>query len=244
LGNRVAEPKLSVFICGIQRAGTWLLAHLLSSTGVAGRPEEFFDPDEVPRRRSAWEVSTASEYLERVKEAGMTSNGVFAAKLAWNAREGLLFQVRRVTEDYDSSDVASIASVFPTPRFLWLRRDDELAQAVSWAKATQTGQYAAHQPSAHVPEFDFEQIDNLLHLIRVETGVWHRWFSANGIEPLELTYEALCADQIAEVARVLDYLGLEAPRDERIAPPSELTKQADAINDDWIARYRRLVGAG
>ena len=36
---------MSVFICGIQRAGTWLLAHLVRSTGVGGNAEEFFDPE-------------------------------------------------------------------------------------------------------------------------------------------------------------------------------------------------------
>jgi trehalose 2-sulfotransferase len=239
----MSEPNTSVFVCGIQRAGTWLLAHLLRSTGVAGRPEDFFDPEEIPRRRAAWGVSADGDYLERVKAAGTTPNGVFAAKLAWNARDLFLGQIRRVSRDYESADVAAIAAVFPKPRFLWLRREDELAQAVSWAKAAQTGQYAAHQRPEREPEFDFEQIDSLLHLVRVETGVWRRWFAANGVEPFRLTYEELCDDQVACVTRILEYLGLESAPGAGIAPPGELTKQADAVNADWIARYRAFAGA-
>jgi LPS sulfotransferase NodH len=132
--------------------------------------------------------------------------------------------------------------VFPEPQFLWLRREDEVAQAVSWAKAAQTGQYAAHQRRGREPEFDFEQIDNLLHLVRVETGVWRRWFAANGVEPFRLTYEELRNDHAAGVLRALEYLGLEAPGT-GITPPPDLTKQADAVNAEWIARYRSLAGA-
>jgi trehalose 2-sulfotransferase len=236
----MATPRSSVFVCGIQRAGTWLLAHLLRSTGVAGRAEEFFDPEGMQRFRADWRVTTDAEYVERVKEAGTTPNGVFAAKLLWNAREQLLFRVRRVMRDYESPDLVAIASVFPSPRFVWIRRDDHVAQAVSWAKAAQTGQYAAHQAATSEPVFDSEQIDGLLHLIRLETGVWRRWFAAEGIEPFEITYEELSADQPAGTARVLDFLGLETPLGTRIAAPSELTRQSDAVNADWIARYRAL----
>src|SRR5919201_3330033 len=76
LPERPARPRSSYFICGTPRSGSWFLCGLLASTGVAGRPHEWFwgDPEEANRR--AWGVSDFSEYVARVRDAGTTPNGV------------------------------------------------------------------------------------------------------------------------------------------------------------------------
>jgi len=234
-------PRLSLFVCGVQRSGTWLLAHLLRSTGVAGRPAEYFSPDDLRRFRAEWGVVRDDEYLARVLEEGTTPNGVFAAKLMWNTLESFLFRLRRLAREYDAADAEVIGRFFREPRYVWIRREDALAQAVSWAKAAQTGQYAAHQEATREPAFDFDQIDGLLHLARVHDGCWRRWFDAQGVVPLRVTYEELCADGRGVTLRLLGELGLAARADVTIAPPPELTKQADAVNAEWIERYRELA---
>jgi LPS sulfotransferase NodH len=228
----------SIFICGVQRAGTWMLAHSLASSGVAGRPAEYFSHDDMRRFREQWGVATDGEYVERVLAEGTTPNGVFATKLMWNDLESFLFRLRRLLRDYDSSDVDVIAKVFPPPRFVWIRREDLVAQGVSWAKAAQTGQYGARRPATRKPAFDFDEIDALVHLAGVHTGNWRRWFRTHGVRPIEVTYESLCADTAAVVLAVLRELGLEPPPGTTIGPPADLKRQADAVNEEWIARYR------
>ena len=234
-------PSQSVFICFVQRSGSWLLAHLLTSTGVAGQPAEFFSHDDMRTFRAAWDVTTDGDYVARVKEEGTTPNGVFATKLAWNALDDLMFRLRRLTREYEASDLAVIETVFPNPRFLWIRREDVVAQAVSWAKASQTGQYAAHQPASGEATFDFDHIDGLMHLARVQTGAWRRWFALHNLAPCEITYEALVADPVGTTLGALGYLGLDAPRTS-IGAPSDLVRQADAVNAEWVARYREIAG--
>ncbi len=59
-------------------------------------------------------------------------------------------------------------------------------------------------------------------------------------DPNLVTYEELAERPESVASRVLDFLGLEA-----VAPlvvPAELTPQADAVSEEWTARYRELAG--
>ena len=83
LPARPAKPRVSCLICAAPRSGSWLLSGLLHSTGVAGRPHEYFYSETEAANRRNWGISTATDYLDRVLEVGTTSNGVFACKLTW-----------------------------------------------------------------------------------------------------------------------------------------------------------------
>lgn len=238
----MAIPRSSVFICGVQRSGTWLLAHLLHSSGVVGYPGEFFSPDDARRFREEWRTLRFEDYLARVFEIGTSSNGVFAAKLMWNYFDEFMFEMRRLTGEYERLDLEVISDVFPAPRFVFVRREDVLAQAVSWSKAAQTGQYAAHQAKTGMAVFDFDQIDGLRELVLVQNGAWERWFAMHEIEPFQVTYEQLSADQVGVTMRTLSFLDLQPAARATIASPRELTKQADGINAEWISRYQDLSG--
>lgn len=155
-----------------------MLAHSLQSTGVVGNPDECFLPERVE--------SPFEDYLGRVFEAGTTPNGVFAAKLMWNYFDDFLFRLRRSRREYEAPDLQVMRSVFPDPSFVWIRREDTVAQGISWARAAQTGKYAG------------------------------------------------------TVLGALSFLGLEPLPERAIGPPPELTKQADAVTEEWISRYREL----
>jgi LPS sulfotransferase NodH len=233
------EPSSSAVICALPRTGSWLLAHLLHSSGVVGYPGEWFWRDERERYSQEWRVRRFDDYLARVLDSGTSEDGVFAVKLMWGYMHELLFELRRLAREYDADDRVVLGRFFPEPQFVWLRRNDVVAQVVSWAKAVQTDQWAAQQPSQRPPVFDFDQVDALYHLARVHDGAWQRWFAAHTIKPHLVVYEEL-ADEPERVAQgVLAYLGLEA-----VAPleiPADLTRQADAVNDEWSARYRELA---
>jgi trehalose 2-sulfotransferase len=214
----------------VQRAGTSLLAHSLASTGVAGRPEEHFLPERVE--------APFDEYLERALTVGTTPNGVFAARLMWNYLDDFL---SRLPRSGGESDLEVMRGVFPHPSFVWIRREDLVAQGVSWARAAQTGKYAAHQEETGRPSFDFDFVDGLVRLARQQTDAWRCWFAREKVEPFELTYEELCADLDGTIRAALGFLGLEPPPGRAIGPPAWLTKQADALTDEWIARYRERL---
>ena len=153
----------------------------------------------------------------------------------------VLFELRTLSRMYDEDDLAVLCSFLPEPSFVWVRREDVVAQAVSWAKAVQTGQWASFQPVQAEPAFDFDQIDALYHLARVHDGAWARWFATQGVEPIRVVYEELAADPAGAAAEVLARLGLEPSPEARPDSPLELSPQADTVNLDWAERYRRLA---
>ena len=205
-----------------------------------GWPGEWFWRDERQRNSQDWDVVTFEDYLGRVLEAGTSDNGVFAVKLMWGYLHDLLFELRRLAGEYDADDLAVLGRHFPEPHFIWIRRDDVVAQAVSWAKAVQTDRWAAHQPAAREPRFEFEQVDALYNLARVHDGCWLRWFEEQGIEPYPVVYEHLAAGPQSVARDVLDFLGLEAQAPLEI--PADQARQADEINAEWAERYRELAG--
>ena len=143
---------------------------MLYATGAVGRPGEWLWRGDVDRNWKAWGVSSWREYLDRVLEAGTAPNGVFCTKLMWGYLHDALFELRRLSRMYEEDDLAVLRSFFPEPSFVWIRREDVVAQAVSWAKAAQTGQWASFQPVQAEPVFDFDYIDGLYHLARVHDG--------------------------------------------------------------------------
>ena len=104
---------------------------------MAGRPHEWFYKDTEEANRRAWGVSRFSDYVRHVHDAGTTPNGVFASKLMWAYLDELLTRLGELGDP--ASHRSLIERYFPEPRFVWIRREDVAAQAVSWAKAIQTG---------------------------------------------------------------------------------------------------------
>jgi len=229
------RPSSSYFICGTPRSGSWLLCGLLASTGVAGRPHEWFYDNTEEANRRAWGVSLFSDYLRGVLDAGTTLNGVFGSKLMWKQMEKLVDRLRQFREA--STDLSLIQRHFPSPRFIWILREDVAAQAVSWAKAIQTGRWHhwdAGDASA-IPVYDREQIEALADEVAVSNSAWRAWFAANDIEPLVVQFEDLVAGGVEMTRAVLRYLGLAS---ERIAIAARTVKTSDHVEADWLDRYR------
>ena len=51
-------PFLSFVVCSIPRSGSSLLCELLTNTGLAGAPTEFFDPLQMKLFQQAWGCPT------------------------------------------------------------------------------------------------------------------------------------------------------------------------------------------
>jgi LPS sulfotransferase NodH len=183
---------------------------------VAGRPHEWFWQDTEASLMRAWGVAGFDAYLELVLAAGTTPNGVFGAKVMWGHLPEL--------------------PPFPQPRFIWLRRGDRVAQAVSFAKAIQTGHWHEWDPApSTAPVFDRGAIETLLREIGEHDRRWADWFAERRVEPLELAFEELVSDPDAQTLRVLDFLGLCLPTGTAIHPLTN--SQNDGLDADWCARY-------
>jgi LPS sulfotransferase NodH len=224
------SPTSSYFICSGQRSGTWLLSGLLDSTGVAGHPHEYFEAGTEEPNRRRWRVGPGfAEYLAAVFSVGMTNNGVFALSVMWPSFASLLKRLAGPIERF-----------FPQPRYVFLWREDVVAQAVSWARAAQTGYYHHWDTPAGEARFDFDQIDALVREASANAASWRRWFTENEIEPFSVRFEDLVTNKEGTTRSVLRFLELEVPSNVTISEQTMLA--ADSLNAEWLARYRTVQG--
>ena len=230
----------SYLVCATSRSGSNLLCGLLKGTGVAGRPEAYFGEHE-PCWARRWGASEPVEYVHGAIREGTGAGGVFGAKVLWLHLPGFLAKLEAVQGRWDLDERALLEGTFPGLRFVWIRREDVVAQAVSFAKAMQTDQWTALDPRRpdRVPRFDFAQIHRFVGEIEEQNAAWRRWFRANGITPHHVSYEDLVADMEAVTRRLLGSLDVAVPEDTAIAPQHE--RQADSVNAEWAVRYRQMV---
>jgi LPS sulfotransferase NodH len=233
LPERPARVERSYFLCAVPRSGSWLLCGLLASVGVAGRPHEYFSPETELPNRARWRTASFREYVDAVLCAGTTANGVFACKIMWSAMTRLLERLQH--------ERLTLAEVFPAPRFVWLLRDDVVAQAVSWAKAMQTGHWHYWDPPPQADDlvFDADVITALAGEITRGNEAWEVWFRESGYVPLVVRFDELVADTHGTVRRVLDFLEIEVRSGADVA--EQTTSSADAVNEEWLDRYRSLT---
>jgi LPS sulfotransferase NodH len=171
----------------------------------------------------------------------VTVNGVWASKIMWNYFADAVARVRTWQGPEiaaAATDGAVLESVFPGLRYVWLRRDNKLRQAISWWRADVTGQYAltADAVAAEPPAFDHDAIERLVHYAEVCEQGWRDWFAVNSIEPLEIVYENLIKDVDKSVRDVARFLDVAMPATVRNVVP-RLLRQADNHTERFVRLF-------
>jgi LPS sulfotransferase NodH len=229
-------------ICSVQRAGSWLLCHALEDTGVLGVPAEYFHRGDERFWRDRWGAATGEAFLQALRARPVTANGVWGSKMMWNYFADALDRLRgwpRLGVPLDAADPDVLAAAFPGLRYVWLRREDKLRQAISLWRAGATGQYAladGEQP-APPPPFDRDAIARLVRWAEEGEAGWRGWFAAHSIAPFEIVYEDM-TPRLTEVAGDLAaFLGVALPPGFGPVRP-RLRRQADHHTERLAERFR------
>lgn len=198
------RPATGYFLCATPRTGSTWLCRLLSSTGVLGRPESYFrEPDEpVWAARFSLPVRNgrARDYpafVEAVRTAATTDNGIFAARVMWGSLERILAGLPS-----GESDRQTLESAFGPLAFVFLVRADTDAQAESWARAEQTGYWHEGDTASGTPSVDPATLRAYAVTIKAHNAAWEEWFDRQGIEPHRVTYERLVRDPAASLGAI------------------------------------------
>jgi LPS sulfotransferase NodH len=271
LSNDVVIAR-SYVLASTPRVGSHLLGDALTSTRIAGHPREWlprFSPDALPvtpRERftlvtkppseAAYDDAIDGAYIRKVLANGTSENGVFGIVIHW-----FVFQdaVRRLQGFLDTRESAPtpvptfaphrvLAAAFPNLSYIWLKRRDKIAQAVSWYKAIQTGEYVGrhgngqrereHEHEHEPVNFDYGMIRYLMNALTSFENAWASFFSSSKLTPLVLYYEDLSAHYDSSLRSVLDFLELDAQGVDIARPKRE--KYADARSREWIEQFKRL----
>jgi trehalose 2-sulfotransferase len=237
-------PNTSYLICATPRSGGHYLCEALMLTGVAGRPEEFFEPPNMPNHARRWGISITTNYREyflKALEQGTTPNGVFGAKVMWGFFRKFASKLETISQCEGTPEL--MADVFPNLHYVWLRRRDKVRQAISYARAMQSDIWVKKTEAApdRTVTFDFEQIDDLRHRSEIEDEKWRKYFDRCGVEPFTVVYEDFCSAYEDTLLKLLNYLSIKAP----ISIPFHARarrQQADATTEEWVKRYSHECG--
>jgi LPS sulfotransferase NodH len=263
--GELVRPHSSYVICTCPRSGSWLLAEGLLATGLAGRPEEYFRPDwhrrhqetgylryqhrlhgkdpwpPDPRPRGDAPADSGvgdQQFLEAVADLGTSPNGVFGMKVHWNQLERAWARLSPGNHRGPAS-ADLFASWLPEPKFVYLRRRDELRRAVSHYRAIRSDEWwleVGEAPSLLRHEVDFYAVDRLRRLARMHDRNWRDFFDWGDFRPLEILYEDLCRDYQGVLSAVLDHIGV-GPLGPRSIPAPRLRRQADAWSEVTVTSY-------
>ena len=217
-------------IAASYRSGSTHLCTRLWKTGVLGAPFEYLNYEHEMRfMYSRLGASSPADYLNRLICCRMSENGMFGLKVHFHHFRAAL----RTFPDL----MQRLAPV----QFIFIRRDDKLAQAVSLAKALQTRAWLSLStlPAHEIPLFYSSEFVSacLAEVERQETS-WVEWFQAQGTKPHSVYYEDLLVNEPRVVADICRLLGVQGDEPSKVEVPV-LNQQSDSVNAQWASRYRR-----
>lgn len=255
----------SYLVCATPRSGSTLLCQGLKATGVAGRPEEYFEAVAATGRpprpedyldglddASAHALLGSAEPPEPPPYSSLAGVGGYGEHLRrvreWGTTANGVFGAKLMWDHIgrlqtlvgDRPERELLDELFERPRFVWVRRGDVVRQAVSLWRAMQTQSWrddTADGSAAGVqPRYCFRAVRHLAARLTAHDARWAELLA--GAPVLEVAYEDLTSDLPRAIGRTLDHLGVPVP-DGVTAEPPAMRRQADALSEAWVAAYRR-----
>jgi len=243
LFHKLRHPRRCYVVCTIPRSGSNLLTDGLRDTRRAGMPKQFFLPKAESRYSSELGIDPVADYgayVRTIVNTKITRNEVFGFKLMSWYLEDFLARLREAHGFGNSttSDLELLCSAFPRLRFVRIVRRHKLRQALSTARALQTGLWKVQEGKnvLREPEFDPDLIEQSLHEAERQDKLWDGFFQRIGVKPFEVEYEKLCQNYDKTIRAVLNFLRIKLPAGARVGPPVT-TRQADEISRMWEERF-------
>jgi LPS sulfotransferase NodH len=241
LFHKLRHPRRCYVVCTIPRSGSNLLTDGLRDTRRAGMPKQFFLPKAESGYRAELGIDAAADYAAYVRavvNTKTTRNEVFGFKLMSWYLDNFLARLREAHGFGNSSDLELLCSAFPHLQFVRIVRRHKLRQALSTARALQTGLWKVQKGKSTLrePEFDPDLIEQSLHEAQRQDKLWDDFFRRIGIKPFEVQYEKLCQNYETTIRAVLNFLKIKLPACARVGPPTT-TPQADELSRIWEERF-------
>lgn len=118
-------------------------------------------------------------------------------------------------------------------KYVYLYRENIIAQAISWEIARQTGRWqTTDELTENQPVYNDYQINKAIQRIYLDNYNWSIWLE-NKTPILRISYEELARDFTEGVRKILRFLGLP---DVSVIP--KLEKIGNDINNEWLEKWR------
>jgi LPS sulfotransferase NodH len=232
-----AKPRLRYMICSTPRSGSTLLGDLLTTTGVAGVPMEYFNDVNIQAffERNKRNMGL-DDYLTAIQSLRTTPNGVFGFKAHFG-------QITSALKTAGLTNPTQFLALFD--KFIIIKRRNKLGQAISWNKALQTGRWSSlhnHVEATELPvKFDPEGISASLQRIMRGEREWEDALRQLGQNYHTVEYEELVEQPAEQIAKILAFCSIH---EAHVVPKPRLEKQRDSMNSEMERQYLSFISAG
>lgn len=223
----------------------------MRSTGLLGVPEEYFIPWD-PEKEIDW-----MQQLDQIASKAASSNRTIAVKVMAN-------QIATIDNCLKNSwknrePVQSNNTLFPyfrkiteSAKYVFIRRDNIVRQAISRGMSRQTGinHATGNSSDEHFAgnlmrgyesnynsrvKYDQTKLEKDILQINNENLLWERYFEKWGIShPLVLRYEEICKNFPAYIERIGRYVDTEISSKD---VERKMVKLSNAKNEEWLDKY-------
>ncbi|HET9418395.1 MAG TPA: Stf0 family sulfotransferase [Chthoniobacterales bacterium] len=230
-------------LCAVARSGSNLLADGLVQVRRAGRPGQYFLPQNEVRTALDHGIdpnASFASYIRALVSVAASANGVFGFKIMGWYLEKFVTRMRETGAfgGAELPDVETLRSAFPRLQFVQILRRNKVRQAISKARALQTGLWKIQEGKTPVrqAQFDPQLLARCISDIRREEEIWADFFARSGVTPFRVEYEELCRDYEPTIRGVLDFLKVRLPRRIKISSPVTVS-QTDETSREWEERF-------
>ena len=141
---------------------------------------------------------------------------------------------------YLNDDLTILQSLFGNITYIWIRRRHKTRQAVSWAKAAQTGKFSLREGDETAPKidpkFNFQFTSNLCRFIEEGENGWASYFQAIKADVVKVYYEDLVNNVDQELTCIMDHCQLN--KNVSITTSDIIfLRQSDNINEEWEEHF-------
>lgn len=243
------EPKLCYTVWFSQRNGSSLLCEGLKSTGVAGKPEEYFNFQDPENLLSHYQVEDYAALRKGLWKQGTTTNGIFGVKVNAPRKENdpLIEELRKVPglpNPAAANHFQVWQNLFPNSKHLFMTRRNKIRQAVSWWKAIvsetwhqRQGESRPYKPADIKDRYDFAAIRHLLFETSLREARIQDMLNQARAIPFTIVYEDFVQSYEETIRSVIRFLEVEETNFQ-VAPPY-YQKLADELSDEWTDRFRK-----
>lgn len=223
VGQSVPSPDTrNILICFLNRSGSNYLAWALQSTEKFNLAQETFAMDVVENCCKNRQIGSVADYVAGAMQEQQSSAAVFSAKVSAHQLVYL-------------TDRGVVGEVMRNPVFVYVRRRDVVAQAISHVIAFQTHRWTALENSDIDPVYDPVMIDKILLWLHTSQALFEMYFQRHGVKPIEIWYEDFVGNEQDSIDRIASAVHVD---DAVFCPASiPLKKQATGVNEEFKRRY-------
>lgn len=223
---QLIPPKVAYAIISTPRSGSTFLCETLTSTKIAGFPDEHLrTSSEILSQYCQFDCG---RYLRILMTHETTNNGVFGTKLISHFLAGHL---------KSSFEITPLIQEF---KYIYLVRKDRIAQAVSLFLASKTKvwhlysgkqskEYQDKLKQVSIEDEDLEKVDRIYQNLLEQEQYLEEFFKENQISPLTIEYEKFVLFPEEYLNKIIKYLKI-----------SDLEQPIEVINKYQFWLYSTL----